>query len=769
MVQVSYPGVYSREISSGVRTISGVSTSIALFVGMAKRGVIDKPTRVLGFAEYERIYSSDTSLGEMTDQVRQFFLNGGEQAYIVRVAEGHNAASVGLDGPAGTVITLEARDAGGDGNSLRARVDFDTSSPESTFNLTVFREVFDASGLPVIEQTESFSDLGMSPTGARYVQTIVNQQSSLVRASVDEALVDGAAVAAAYSASARVFADDAAAETAIGTAIANASPTGAQGAFRIRVGTSPTLTIAVAAGTNAPSDIQTSINTALAPHLPGVTVAVTVGGAAGPLRFTASAAGHDVHLSPAPQLDIASELGLGVAQGGVESSSYSATRPFPSMLVSEPGADLSALLSFGDADKGALDALAVLNVQPFGPVPQANIGYPVAAGSMLEGTQSGQSLLNVRENLEAIANALSAASDHWRAEVHGYRLALIPTFGDASSGSGAAFQSATPNLGAANEIFDTTGRRAAEPLAGGLDGSMPQLAQYADAYARVDSEVDLFNILILPRSAEDTGFPSVRSTAWGPASAFCHRKRAFLLVDANPAPGSETPAGMLTEINNLRVGVVKDHAAVYWPKITISSDGVRKDIDPSGSIAGLMSRIDGSRGVWKAPAGLEGDLRGVLGVRVPLSDQQNGLLNPQGINVVRRFPNGIVSWGARTMDGFDNSGNTDYRYIPPRRMALFIQESLTRGLAFAVFEPNDEPLWVQVRLAAGAFLNGLFRRGAFAGKTASDAYFVKCDAETTTQSDINLGIVNVRVGFAALKPAEFIVITLQQKAGQVQV
>jgi len=100
---------------------------------------------------------------------------------------------------------------------------------------------------------------------------------------------------------------------------------------------------------------------------------------------------------------------------------------------------------------------------------------------------------------------------------------------------------------------------------------------------------------------------------------------------------------------------------------------------------------------------------------------------------------------------------------------LFIEESLMRGLQFAVFEPNDEPLWAQIRLATGAFMNGLFRKGAFAGATASDAYFVKADAETTTPTDQNLGVVNVLVGFAPLKPAEFIVLSLQQKAGQVQV
>ena len=152
-----------------------------------------------------------------------------------------------------------------------------------------------------------------------------------------------------------------------------------------------------------------------------------------------------------------------------------------------------------------------------------------------------------------------------------------------------------------------------------------------------------------------------------------------------------------------------------------------------------------------------------------MSDGENGLINPQAVNALRVFPAGVVCWGARTMVGFNNSGNDDYKYVPVRRLALFMEESLYRGLQFAVFEPNDEPLWAQIRLAAGAFMNNLFRQGAFQGQKASDAYFVKVDAETTTQNDINLGIVNVVIGFAPLKPAEFVIITIQQRAGQVSV
>jgi hypothetical protein len=181
-----------------------------------------------------------------------------------------------------------------------------------------------------------------------------------------------------------------------------------------------------------------------------------------------------------------------------------------------------------------------------------------------------------------------------------------------------------------------------------------------------------------------------------------------------------------------------------------------------------MARIDSNRGVWKAPAGVEADIRGIRGTERSMSDPENGVINPKAVNAIRVFPTGIVSWGARTMDGGNDSANSDYRYIPVRRLALFMEESLYRGLKFAVFEPNDEPLWAQIRIAAGAFMNNLFRQGAFQGQKASDAYFVKVDSDTTTQNDINLGIVNVIVGFAPLKPAEFVIITLQQKAGQVQ-
>jgi hypothetical protein len=218
-------------------------------------------------------------------------------------------------------------------------------------------------------------------------------------------------------------------------------------------------------------------------------------------------------------------------------------------------------------------------------------------------------------------------------------------------------------------------------------------------------------------------------------------------------------------------GLAARNAVLYFP-LVLESDPLREgQIDsfvPCGIVAGVMARTDTQRGVWKAPAGVDATLNGVQGLQVKLTDDENGLLNPVAINCLRSFPiYGQVVWGARTLRGADQLAD-EYKYVPVRRLALYIEESLFRGLKWVVFEPNDEPLWAQIRLNVGAFMHNLFRQGAFQGSTPREAYFVKCDSETTTQNDINLGIVNVVVGFAPLKPAEFVIIKIQQMAGQIE-
>jgi phage tail sheath protein FI len=302
-------------------------------------------------------------------------------------------------------------------------------------------------------------------------------------------------------------------------------------------------------------------------------------------------------------------------------------------------------------------------------------------------------------------------------------------------------------------------------VAAGNDGSAPELKDYDAAYQVADREIDLFNLLILPKDSGHTD--NTTNSLWGPASVFGQNRRAFLLIDAPVWADAQAAIDPQSGVNGLRVGLVKDYSAIFYPRLVIKNNGSDRKVGPAGAIAGLMARVDANRGVWKAPAGTEADIRGIVGVEQRFSDSENGVLNPNAINTLRVFPSGIVNWGARTMFGYNNSGS-EYSYIPVRRLALFLEESLYRGLQWVVFEPNDEPLWSQIRLNVGAFMHGLFRQGAFQGKTPATAYFVKCDSETTTQNDINLGIVNIIVGFAPLKPAEFVILSLQQIAGQLE-
>jgi phage tail sheath protein FI len=268
-------------------------------------------------------------------------------------------------------------------------------------------------------------------------------------------------------------------------------------------------------------------------------------------------------------------------------------------------------------------------------------------------------------------------------------------------------------------------------------------------------QVDLFNLMIIP--ADEGINEAAYLLLIPPASDYCLKHRAFLLTDA---PNDWSLNGNLNppelKYNEIRTGV-KTNMAIFYPRVIYSDGGILKPIGASGMIAGLMARTDSQRGVWKAPAGTEADLRGAFDVEVNLTDNENGTLNKQGINCIRKFPNGIVSWGARTLDGADDFGS-EWKYIPIRRLALFLEESLFRGTKWVVFEPNDEPLWAKIRLNLNAFMMSLFRQGAFQGSTPDKAFFVKCDGETTTQNDRNLGIVNIIVGFAPLKPAEIFII-----------
>lgn len=288
-------------------------------------------------------------------------------------------------------------------------------------------------------------------------------------------------------------------------------------------------------------------------------------------------------------------------------------------------------------------------------------------------------------------------------------------------------------------------------------------------------KTDIFNLLCIPPYTNSTGgdpgvdgqATDVTNATVAAATKYCEGRRAMLIVD--PHSTWDNQGAVITNSAEYP-GNPNDYAAIFFPRLKQANPIKNNQIDsfvPCGAVAGVIARTDTQRGIWKAPAGTDATLAGVNGFTVSLTDEENGKLNQLGINCLRSFPvYGRLIWGARTLAGADQLAS-EWKYIPVRRTALFIEESLFRGLKWVVFEPNDEPLWAQIRLNVGAFMHNLFRQGAFQGKK-KEAYFVKCDAETTTQNDINNGIVNILVGFAPLKPAEFVIIKLQQLAGQVE-
>ncbi len=297
----------------------------------------------------------------------------------------------------------------------------------------------------------------------------------------------------------------------------------------------------------------------------------------------------------------------------------------------------------------------------------------------------------------------------------------------------------------------------------GSDGGAVQAGDYTDTGRGINAleTVDLVNIVVVPPPSPGAALPE---SVWPVAADFARRRRAFLVVDPPPnlalddVPTFVSSAGV--------TGESARYAALYFPRIRHADPlrgGQLDTFAPSGAVAGVFARTDGSRGVWKAPAGLEAALTGVVGLEQDLTNDGNGKINPIGVNALRTFRDaGSVVWGARTLRGSDVLSD-DYKYVPVRRLANFLEESLYRGTQWVVFEPNDEPLWAQIRLSVGAFMQDLFRKGAFQGTSPRDAFFVRCDAETTTQFDIDRGIVNIQVGFAPLKPAEFVIISVQQK------
>jgi uncharacterized protein len=334
----------------------------------------------------------------------------------------------------------------------------------------------------------------------------------------------------------------------------------------------------------------------------------------------------------------------------------------------------------------------------------------------------------------------------------------------------AADAAARLKLGASAGGTEASGAAALRPAAGtfllgapvagnvtastaGSDGGTPQDVDYINALAVLDPVSDVSIVAVPGIGSKDVV---------GAGTGYCaNRMDCFFVGDMGPT--DDTPAEAQAFVNTLTVR--SSYGAVYFPWLrVVDPSGLSPApilAPPSGFVTGIYARTDARRGVWKAPAGTEAGVNGAVGLAAQINDAQQDTLNPIGANAIRFFSSsGIVVWAARTLGVFTSP---EYKYVPVRRLAIFLERSIYNGIQWAVFEPNDEDLWASLRLNIGAFMMNLFRAGAFQGPTPADAFFVKCDPETNPQSEIDAGVVNVLVGFAPVKPAEFVVVRISQK------
>ncbi|MGC2400595.1 MAG: phage tail sheath C-terminal domain-containing protein [Acidobacteriaceae bacterium] len=670
MSAFTYPGVYIEELPSGVHTITGVATSIAAFVGWADQGPVDEALLVQSWLDFQNQFGGLDLRSLLGYSVNQFFGNGGQQAYIVRLVQSSALPSSGgatTATPGGVTVSpssgtgsyiFAANSVGAWSNSYGIMIGAGSSA--TTFTVMV---VYAPAGAP-LAVVESFTNV----TIASFVATVGASKFVVPTLSATE-------------------------------------PTAIPGTgFFILTGGTDGNGITVPAATAASVEVQQPPSSGLG------------------FTFTASnpgAWGNLVAISATPQTSAMDPTGtrfnlniIAVGPRGAPTvvESYNnlcvtASDPYYVKTVLNSDSNYVTVTADGVCTQ-ALSVLAPAALSTTAPTP--------VTGTFLTGGYDG--------------------------------IVLDPTLDNTSGG-----------------LFKVALNASGGPGTGGVH--------------LLDS-VPIFNLLCVPGESDESSVSSLQM--------MCSNNRAFYIVDSPIAANTSAVTTQLTELTGTKAGsnpgpigsdgtsisgAYSANAAYYFPWVLAPdplAGGRSRYFPPCGFVAGIYAATDASRGVWKAPAGIDAALSGVSGLQYVLTDAQNGSLNPYAVNCLRQFRvYGNVVWGARTMQGADAAAS-QWKYVPIRRFALFLESSLYDGTQWAVFEPNDATLWGQLRLNVGSFMQGLFLQGAFQGTTPQQAYFVKCDAENNPQSSIDQGIVNVLVGFAPLYPAEFVVIQIQQMAGQSQ-
>lgn len=762
-----HPGVYVEEVPSGVRPIEGVSTSTGAFIGKAEMGLMNKAVLITGVQEFETKYGGYLNGFFLSNAVHQFFNNGGKKCYIIRVAgAGAQAAAIVIKdrrGAPGKTITIAANSEGSWGNGLDVVIKDGAADPNNEFAIQVLKDRSQQNPpLPPL-LLETHDNLSMDQNAANFVEKRISANSKYIVATVDKPNYANAVAGTSRSGKLRV---------GNGADLLKLSGGGA-------VAGSGKLTSGAAPNVNPDADKRQFMINLDADGAKAVTLSPETQG--GP--------------------DIAAEIQKLVR--ALKATTPTKQEAYTNFTATFDGGTNTLILTSGTAPTGSvavtnstetpMNLVAgnykfVVFINGDGPH-EVNLTGPFADGDALataiqDAVRPPAPMLTAKRSANAAAFAgFSAAYDKTSKPGNP---SLVFTSGTAGENSSVrVLDSPTPQnvagtlkLGTTNGGVEIIGSSALRPansqnpteyhlgdaapgtnidsVVPGDDGGSFAAADFINGLNALDPIQDV-NIVAVPgiydKAVVDAG------------TNYCtQRMDCFFIGD--PDPIDDTVEEARDFVNSLTVK--SSYGAVYYPWLkSVDPTGqspIPIIVPPSGYVAGMYARIDAKRGVWKAPAGTEANLGGAVGLLADTTDAQQDFLNPIGVNVIRSFPaSGIVIWGARTLA---TRSDPEYRYVPVRRTAIFLEQSIYNGIQWAVFEPNDEPLWSTLRLNIGAFMMLQFRAGAFQGKTPNDAFFVQCDDKTTTQADIDAGIVNIRVGFAPLKPAEFVVLRLSQKVNQ---
>lgn len=816
-VTPTYPGVYIQELPSAVHPITGVATSIGAFVGYTARGIDNRAELIYSFADYERLFGGLASDSELSYAVQQFFNNGGTEAYVVRAPRA-NSSDAGVEfGPAAAQsLAFAALSSGVWANGeLILDVDYNGLTEAVVGTMTVAGTAVTGTGTSFTTalQKNQWLVFANDPTQTPYQIASITDDKDLVLAIAYAG--PGTATTATVTEDPTAFnltitnlVDDTvesfpnvSVNNALNNYITNVVNDIDNGSQLVNVTVNGTLTAAPTQSGVVGTAILAA--TAISKIAGSTSVAGTVNVAYGSSAVAGTGTTFTTKLKIGQMVFFASDPTETLYTIASIASDTSLTLSSSFTGATTAGTTATVVNTAPSADYGIQFSVVSPGIPPL-PLPISLKVFANAAPLPL--TVAGMAAQLQRAINGALAVQMAGASVQCSVTGIGVNQAIrvnamLPQFPDAviqittpSAASGLSDVSGdigfgalpTNNVNVAHYALGTNNGNTLNSWKGfqitstpGSDGTgLPDSnsligdpGTFKGIYAL--DKVDIFNLLCIPEATRAAaGNPSMLDSTVDPnaiysaAISFCDTKRAFLLIDSPPYVN--TPSSALDWIST-GLTVSDANGAAFFPRLRLPdplNNYNLRTFAPCGVVAGLYARTDASRGVWKAPAGIEASLTGVQSLVYKMSDAENGTLNPLGLNCFRTFPvYKSVLWGARTLLGADAFAN-QWKYVPVRRVALFLESSLYNGTQWVVFEPNDEPLWSAIRLNVGSFMQTLFIQGYFQGQTPAQAYFVKCDDETTTQTDIDNGIVNIVVGFAPLEPAEFVIIQIQQMAGQ---